>query len=237
MTSHLNGIILESQNFRENDRVLIFYSQELGKVEILVRGARKIKSKLNPFVSPFALLELVVAPGKSFYHLIGGEVKKYFKGVSGDYKKIIQATNLFRRISVLINLHRPDPKISVLLIRFLEKIDKINPEKVQIIYYACLIKLLSLLGYRPEIKQCFDCRKDAKLLGENIYFDFEKGGICCVKCRENRISATKINSKILEILHNLLYKNFDYLENWHFDEKSFLVAQNIIKKFYRWHLK
>ncbi|MFA5050767.1 MAG: DNA repair protein RecO [Patescibacteria group bacterium] len=237
MTSHLNGIILESQNFRENDRVLIFYSQELGKIEILVRGARKIKSKLNPFISPFALLELVVAPGKSFYHLIGGEVKRYFKGVSGDYKKIIHATNLFRRISVLINLHRPDSKISVLLVRFLEKIDQINPSKIQIIYYACLIKLLSLLGYRPEIKQCFDCRKDAKLLGENIYFDFEKGGICCVKCRENRISAVKINSKILEILHNLLYKNFDYLENWHFDEKSFLAAQNIIKKFYRWHLK
>ncbi len=75
-TQHLLGVILAKENWRENDQVISFYSQESGKLEVFVRGARKINSKLAPLISePFALLDLVVVPGKNHTHLIGGEVK------------------------------------------------------------------------------------------------------------------------------------------------------------------
>ncbi len=234
---YLSGVVLQIKNFQESDKLISFYSREYGKIEVLVRGCRKIKSKLAPIVSePFALLNLKVVKGKSHYHLIGGEVKERFRDILGSYEKISQINILFLRINNLLKLKKPDSKILFLINKFLRKVSQSPQKKIQIISSAFLIKFLSFLGYRPEIKHCLVCQEKPR--GKELFFDLDKGGIVCLKhnsAEDQKQEKIKISQGVLQILQKLLYKDFDFLQKENFIAVDLEIVQKVIGEFYRWH--
>ncbi|MBU4369839.1 DNA repair protein RecO [Patescibacteria group bacterium] len=243
-TRHLLGIVLAKENWRENDQIISFYSQESGKLEILVRGARKINSKLAPLISePFALLDLVVAQGKNYTHLIGGEVKERFKNIITEEQKIIQTNTLLKRINQLIK-PQLDKKIFLLILKFLKKINQIPLNKIRIINHAFLIKFLAFSGYCPEIKICLVCHQIPQ--GEEIIFNLEKGGIVCLPCQQAGLKyklddnqnnqQIKITKQTLNVLQKFLYQDFNSLIQQNFVQKDLQVAEKVIKLFFNWHL-
>ena len=230
---YLTGYVLKTENFKERDKIISFYSQEYGKSEILVRGGRRIKSKLAPIISePFALLNLKVVKGKKHYHLIGGEIKQNFKNIYLDYEKLTQVNFLFSQINKLIKFKKPENKILSLIIKFLKTVDQKHNLHIQNIYPAFLIKFLSFLGYRPEIKRCVVCQKSDIKHG---YFDFEKGGLVCQNHESNSEHAVEISESVLKILQKLLYKDFDFLTKQKFNHQDLQTAEKVINQFSQWH--
>lgn len=237
-TRRLQGIILNKENHREDNQIISFYSQEAGKIEILIRGARKINSKLAPIVAePFALLKLVIAEGKNNFHLIGGEVKESFRGIFRDEKKIIQTNALLKKIDKLIKT-QPDQKVFSLILKFLRKINHLPPDKLRGINNAFLIKFLAFLGYRPEIKKCLVCRQLP--LEREMIFNLTKGGIVCLKHDlkdEDAGEKTRIKREVLNVLQKLLYQDFDSLIKQDIVQNDLQTAENVIKRFFDWHMK
>jgi len=244
----LTGFILRIRNSRENDRIISFYSRECGKIEILVRAGRKIKSKLTPIISePFALLVLKVAEGRENHHLIGGQAKESFKNILKDYKKITRVKSLFLTVDTLLKVRKPDQKILLLIIKFLRKINQSAVEgKDQVVGDAFLIKFLTFLGYRPEIKRCLICQKEP-VSGE-IFFNLSRGGIICpadltYNREEGGVNGDnygneniRINDKVLSVMQKLLYKDFDFLAEQNFVRKDLFIAEAVIDKFCQWHV-
>lgn len=244
MTSgeYITGIVLAKKDRKEFDTVISFYSQEYGKVEILVRSARKITSKLAPLVSePFALVKLKVVRGKRYYHLIGGEAQERFKNIYTDYLKMSRIAHVFNSINAIVKFKKPDAKVFSLLITFLKKANTIPQEKITILIPAFLIKFLSFLGYRPEIRACVVCQSPlptSDVQGDvgGLYFDFEKGGIICKKHKGDDENREEINAFVLTILQQLLYKEFDFVIDQKFNNKNIQTVRQIINTFYQWHL-
>jgi DNA repair protein RecO (recombination protein O) len=237
-TKQLNGLILSRKNWLENDRIISFYSQEEGKIDILARSSRKIESKLGPVISePFVLLRVTVASGKKFFHLIGVEARRHFKKILKSETKLIKINDIFNQIDALIKFQKKDAKIYFLTAKFLETVEKISEIKLKAISSAFLIKFLAFSGYKPEVRNCLVCHQEPK---ENpIYFIFNKGGIVCVKHLEEADQSAqkeKISLKNLEVLQKLLYRNFDSLATEMFSEKEIDTVDKIIVKFFNWHL-
>lgn len=248
-TRHLSGIVLNKENRREDSQIIYFLSREAGKVEVLIRGARKINSKLAPIVAePFALLKLVIASGKNNFHLIGGEVKESFRGIFRDEKKIIQTNTLLKKINKLIK-NQPDQKIFSLILKFLKKINHLPSDKIQVINNAFLIKFLAFLGYRPEINRCVICQELIQLkefysvrndISKGVIFNLTRGGIVCLKHdlkEENADEKIKISREALTVLQKLLYQDFDSLIKQDFIQKDLQTAERVIKNFFDWHLE
>jgi len=243
-TRHLLGIVLAKENWRENDQIISFYSQESGKSKIFVRGACKINSKLAPLISePFALLDLVVVTGKNHTHLIGGEVKEHCKNIITEEKKIIKTNTLLKQINLSIK-SQPDKKIFLLILKFLKTIDQAPLNKIRIINHAFLIKFLAFSGYCPEIKTCLVCSHVPQ--EEEIIFNLEKGGIICLPCwqaglkhgLEDNINnqQIRINVKALIVFQKLLYQDFKSLIQQNFVQSDFQIVEKVIKLFFNWHL-
>jgi len=256
----VSAIVLSVHDFRENDRLLICYTRQMGKIEILVRSAQRPTSKLAPLSSGlYAVLSLSIETGKNHYHLIGGEVKKYFKNILASYKKTWRIGRLLRIVDEVIKPEKPNRQTFDLLVKFLESFNHQNLNEPEIIIFAFLIKFLSLLGYQPEIKHCLFCHRQPKS-GEKIYptlpkgydgrrpsykdeyreglwFDVAHGGLVCEKClAEKHSSAILISPTIVEILRQLLYRRFDYLELQKINKPDFRRAKVIINRFFKWHL-
>ena len=49
------GLIIKKINYREADRIFIIYTQDFGKLKVLARAERKIKSKLRAGLKLFYL--------------------------------------------------------------------------------------------------------------------------------------------------------------------------------------
>jgi len=237
-TNRLLGIVLNKINYLENDQIIDFYTLEKGKVEILVRGGRKINSKLAPIIAePFTLLVLTVADGKNYFHLIGGEKKQRFLGILKRKSQSFKLHSLFKKINQLIK-SEPDKKVFSLIIRFLEVIDQSPEIKFLALNNAFLIKFLSFLGYRPEIRKCLICQKEIRAL--KMFFNFRKGGTICLRHPFDKdfekTEAMIIDQTLLNILQKLLYQNFNFIIKDSFQETDLKKTGNLIKKFFIWHL-
>lgn len=235
---NIQAVVLNVRDHREHDRIITCYSRELGKIEILVRSARKLPSKLAPLTSGlYALLNLVIEPGKNNYHLLGGETKKYYQKIFSDYKKITLTNQLLKITNKSIKTGKPNRVIYDLIIKTIEKIDKADVKGAKIFLPAFIIKFLSLLGYRPEIKKCLDCHKTIR--AEDVYFSLSRGGIVCQKCPK-AVSAhghsLKVSLKTLCLLQDLLYRDFAFLEKLVFREEDLKEAQKVIEKFLEWQI-
>ncbi len=69
MTRLVKGIILRKQDYRESDRLFVIYTDELGKISAVAKGARKIKSKMAGHLELFHVINLMVAPVKTNYKI------------------------------------------------------------------------------------------------------------------------------------------------------------------------
>jgi len=239
-TRHLSGFVLSKNNYRENDQIIYFYTKELGKIELLIRGARKINSKLAPIIAePFCFLDLVVARGKNNFHLIGGEKKQRYLGILENKQTIFLLNSLLKQINQIVK-SEPDKKIFSLLKKFLNKINQSSEEKFLVLSNAFLIKILAFLGYCPEIKKCLIC--GFLPTKKELYFSLNRGGIICLrhslyKEREQKgEELIKINQNILTILQKLLYQDFKFLLQQDFRQRDLKVCELVIKKFFLWHL-
>ena len=243
----LQGFILKLQERKENDLSLIFFSKEKGKVEILVKGARKPLSKLRGLCQFFVFSKLSLVKGKKNFHLIGGEEIKIFKNIFKSFKKLKEAYFILKILDNFFPFFPPsadppklyakaekkEPKIFVLTLKTLEKIDIFKKEKSKTIALSFLIKFLTFSGFRPEINKCLICHK--LLQNDFAFFDFKQGGIICPACQKNKdVDQIKISLGTLKILQSLLYKDFDFLKEKDFSEENLVEIEDLLEKFLAW---
>ncbi|OQX71708.1 DNA repair protein RecO [Candidatus Parcubacteria bacterium 4484_255] len=236
ISKHLSGVILKERNIGENDKFITFYSQEQGKVEILVRGVRKINSKLNPIISArFSFLDLVVIKGKNFYRLIDGETQEKFRELIKDYQKILLLNDIFKKVDELLKFQKTDEKILALILEFLRRMDRLPVNKALPLSAAFLIKLLAFVGYCPELRYSSVCQKS--LSAKQIFFDLNKGIIICSQHKSSLVlndAKIKLSQNCLEILRIFLYKDFSYLEKFDAKKQEFFKIWELVNKFLKW---
>jgi len=225
---YLKGMVLTSWSFRENDRMLWFYSQEKGKVLLFVKSGKKINSKLAPMISePFALLNLKVVKGKAYFHLIGGEILEVFENIEKDYKRLLRLNETFEKITNILPRHEKNKKILSLIKSFLKAVD----QKYDInLFNSFILKVLSFSGFMPQLNYCLVCNKNL----EKGYFDIKKGGLVCKEHKSDK--SFKISVKSLNLMKNLLLKDFQFLISKEFDKNASFRVSQIIERFYNWQI-
>ncbi|MFH1233049.1 MAG: DNA repair protein RecO [Patescibacteria group bacterium] len=193
-TYRVKTAILYRRSFGENNTIVTVYTAEKGKMELIARGAKKIKSKLSAHLEPISLAEVMVVRGRH-YDYIGSAISEncYFN-LKNNLAKIKAAGEIIRVLNLIVKAGDSDKGIFALLISywdFLNSADNENPpaplcqggEKefdYDLFVQLFIFKLLIKLGHQPELYHCVICRN--KILPTNNKFDLAKGGVVCAKC-------------------------------------------------------
>ncbi|MCX6760396.1 MAG: DNA repair protein RecO, partial [Candidatus Nealsonbacteria bacterium] len=82
------GFVIAKNDLREADQLFSFFSRDFGKVEILGRAVRKIKSKLRAGVDLIYFSELEFIQGKAYKTLTDSSVIEKFKNIRSDLNKL-----------------------------------------------------------------------------------------------------------------------------------------------------
>lgn len=139
------GVILKKRNFGEADRILTIFTSDCGKINALVKGIRRPRSKKAGHLELGSWCKIFVARGKNLDLLTEVEVKQSF-GLS-DFTET-RANQIYHLLELVDTLTAPGQKnleVFRLLVHFLKQLgDGVN-FKMTSCYFK--VKLLSILGF------------------------------------------------------------------------------------------
>ncbi len=232
------GFVLKKTDLREADQIFVVYAEDFGRVEVLGKGMRKIKSKIRSGIDVFYLSEIDFVQGKKQKTLIGATIIDKFINIRSSPEKLDIAHKIAVAIDSLIVEQEKDKQIWDLLKEVFEKLNNSeftsfidDATKGQVIYYYFLWNLLSALGYKSDLYHCASCGN--KLLPEKNCF-IPKGGILCCECVGD---GQGLGSEDSEEIHQDIIKILRILENRGWETLAKLKTQKThlqgLRKFFQ----
>ena len=82
MQEKVKGIILKTMDYKEKDKLMWVFTEELGKISVLCKGVRSQKSRFQSLVRPLLFGEFLLFKGKSLYSLNEGNIINSFSHLS-----------------------------------------------------------------------------------------------------------------------------------------------------------
>jgi len=210
------GIIIKKEDRGEADQLFTIYTKDFGKLEILGRAIRKIKSKLRAGAELFYFSEIEFIQGKAYKTLTDAILIEKFKNIRKDLERLAIAYQISEVLDNLVKGQEPDKDIWNLLNEAFIKLNnlQLTTYNLQLIYCYFLWNLFSLLGFKPELSTCPICR--GKLLPETFYFVPKEGGVVCWRCLkklspEEKERVKEISVVTVKILRIFLSNNWEIL--------------------------
>lgn len=193
-TKNIEAIILGRKNIGEADRLLLVYSKEEGKVKIIAKGTRKIKSKLASHIEPFTIGNYYLVEGKSFYILAGAEATHQNSNLSGDLSAFQDASYVCELLDLATQEGERNEKLYQTARYILTSLNSLSPQKRTVLLRYLEFTILESSGYKPNYRICKNCGRE--LTGQDYFYgNFE--GVYCSNCGK---SGLKISSNALKIM-------------------------------------
>ncbi len=170
------GIVLHEMTIKDNDKRIILFSKEFGKMVVFANGAKKAKSPLLAGTQPFVFGEFFLYEGKSSYTLKQVNIDESFYELRQDMETLAYGQYFLEVIASVIQEMDANPELLRLLYVSLMAL------KHQIVPTAVLksvfqFRSMNMLGFAPDLSGCMECGQ-----AEGLFFLDTKGGIVCSNC-------------------------------------------------------
>lgn len=219
----VTGIVLSDTNYSESSKILNVLTKEHGKIGIISKGCRNLKSSLRSVSSKLTYGYFnIYYKQEGLSVLISVDIINDFSNIKQDLFKIGYATFL----SDLTNQVLKETSSSEIFDLFINGLIKINDDfDPMIITNIIELKYLNYLGVMPILDCCSVCGSNKKIVTISSF----AGGYLCVNCYKNEYIVDEKTIKLLRMFSyvdiskikelNILPKNKNeinrFLENYY----------------------
>jgi DNA repair protein RecO (recombination protein O) len=196
----VEAVVLRHSDYGEADRILVIYTRDAGKLRVIAKGVRKIRSRKAGHLEPFTRTALQLATGRDMAIVTQAETIDTYLPMRDDLVKTGYAAYAIEVIDRFTYEEEANPAIYRLLTETLARISSQDDPILALRYYD--LHLLDLLGFRPELFRCLGCGDE--ILPQDQYFSVSQGGIYCPKCGVGRPDAVPISVEALKYMRHLL---------------------------------
>lgn len=220
------SIVLSRINYADSDRIITIITKDHGKLRLIAKGSRKIKSKLASGIELFSISEISFIKGRGdISSLISARGMKYYTNIQTNLERVKLAYEILKTIDKYTE-DNSGSEYFKLLNKSLSLIDDLNLNLIDInnYFYAQLIKLS---GFTPNL---FTDNQDEKL-DENSRYNFDLIGMNFIKVVNGRFDSIAI--KYLRILFSDSPEKIFYILN---DKLDLISIHNLIQSMFERHL-
>ncbi|NQV89991.1 DNA repair protein RecO [Candidatus Uhrbacteria bacterium] len=233
------GIVLSRRDHKESDRWYCVYTPDNGKVEFLARGGHKALAKLTPHLEMVAIVDLMLVHGRAYQIVAGVDRLQAFTSIYTDLPKLVLAQNALHLVDIGTRADESDGQIYTLLLdwlTFLNDETQISRERAGFLLGGFALKLLMLVGYRPELSHCLACRES--IVSGQYQWHGLKGGVVCLNCvqrdQQQWFTARPMTDEVLKLIRFGLGATFEAslrprlraedLEGFHESVESLMIS-------------
>lgn len=149
--SKTKGIILKKRELLNKDRLITIFSEEIGKVNVIAKGIKKITSKRLPHTETANLIKAVLYKKNDRYYLHETELISAFSKIKKHKSKIELLYYFFFILERIIPENEKEPTIYKLTKQFLIDLSNNNEfSQKELTFY--LNRLISSAGFLYEKK-------------------------------------------------------------------------------------
>jgi DNA repair protein RecO (recombination protein O) len=173
------AVVLRRIEVGEADYILTCYTPHLGKIRVVARGVRKPTSHLGGHVELFSRSKMLVARTRGLDIVTQCETIDAHRRIGEDLDRVAHAFYIAELVDRLTPDEQENYTVYKLLAEALNYLDSDAAPEVLVRWYE--IQLLGLLGYRPELVQCVECRTTLEPVVNG--WSPAQGGVLCPACK------------------------------------------------------
>jgi DNA repair protein RecO (recombination protein O) len=201
------GVVLRRQDLGEADRLTTVYTLDYGKRRFVAKGVRRPRSHKAGHLEPFTRVALLIARGRELDIITQVETIEDFPHLRDDLLLFGHASCVIELLDQFsVEESEENRPLYRLLLDSLTHLANATIEPLAIVLYFEL-RLLDLVGYRPELFQCLVC--GAEIRPENQFFSSHEGGVLCLKCGKQRRNVRSISLAALKLLRHYQRSSFE----------------------------
>ena len=228
MNAEFDAIVLKTAPFKENDILLSLLTSSAGRVDALVRGAKKSRrSILYTQQFSYSAFSLYRSGSHGLFVVDGAEIKEPFYELRHNLTKISLA-QYFAEVCLSLpkeSASGDEEKFLRLILNSLYilcKKPEISPTAAKLVFE---LKFAKYLGLSPDFTACTNCKKD-----EGDIWVFDRGILCkdCAKGAE----GVKINEGIRKIILHILSSENMSAYGVFAEEDALLYVDSAVERYF-----
>lgn len=172
------GIIIAENNMDDFDKMLTVLTPGMGKISCAAKGARRPRSLLLGATQFLCFGDYILYKGANSYQINSCETIEVFYPIRTDLDKLKYAVHVTKIINDVTTENQNSYKILQL---FLNTLYVISEKELDYNFIISIFKfrLLTILGFTPQIKKCSLCASHEEKL---TYFSIKENGFICEQC-------------------------------------------------------
>lgn len=178
MEEKINGIVINSVNYGENDKILTIFSLEKGLISATIKGVKKAGAKLKFAGEPFCFAEFILSVRGDKRTVIGASLTDSFYSIRTDIKRFYSGGVVLEFIKKFAIGGVESVELFLCAVNALKTI---SYEESDPILPLCrfLFESLKVSGYAIDTNGCGICKKEPIY---RVFFDADRGCFFCEEC-------------------------------------------------------
>ncbi len=197
------ALIIRTVEVFETSLVATLFTRELGKVSVLAKGARRLKSPFQGGLDLLGVSDIVLFPkaSEALDLLVESTPVERFASLRRDLAALYAGYYIAELLGGLTDFHDPHPKLfdaARITLRHLGEAE-LRSRRVARFELACLREL----GLLPSFTACAHCGALVDPGEEMVSFGLATGGVLCAKCGPGQMHVAVISSQTLRAIQLL----------------------------------
>ena len=229
-----SAIIIKTLDYGESDRIITLYTSDFGKIKGIAKGAKRSRRRFSNALELFTLSRLIFFDKREWglVRLEGCDIVDAFPAIRDDIRKIAFGCYFAELVDEMTAEREVNPDLFKALRTFLSLLS--DGETNTQILRVFEIRLLSLLGYRPELNRCLRCNEPFEP-GEGARFSVKKGGLLCEKCSRGYIDLIPVSLGTAKMLNLAVEMELSNVHRLKFSKQALSEGEAILSAFIQYH--
>ncbi len=182
MIVRTDAVILKSMDFRESSRILTVYTRDFGKQSLLAKGVRGPRSSLAGVTAPLKYVTLVFyrSEQRDLQLLSQCDLVRPWRALTESLEAMAAGMAICELLMLVVQGEEEHPALFELLVQSLDAVNSAADNRANALY-VFEIRLLDLLGFRPELRLCGRCGKAIRE-EEKVSLGLHPGRVVCGDC-------------------------------------------------------
>jgi len=199
------AVVLRRGDLGEADRILTVYSPDHGKLRLVAKGVRRVRSRKAGHLEPFTRVQLQIARGHDLDVITQAEAADLHATLHHDLERFGYAAYVVELMDRFTVQEGESRALFRLLVDTLDRLSGTAEPAAVVDFYQ--LRLLDLVGYRPELFRCLGCGKEIRPTDQ--HFSAVAGGVLCPECGPRRHEARSLPLAVLKVLRHYQRSTFD----------------------------
>ena len=233
-----NAIVIRSLNYGESDKIITFFSKDFGKLKGIAKGARRSRKRFQNALGLFSHLRLIFfdKEGMGLVRAEACDILHSFPKIREDLKKILYGNYYLELVNEMAGEREGNAEAFELLLSSLSNLEELDPQEEQLRIFE--IRMLSLFGYRPNMRRCNFCKKDWEDSKEppGVFFSLERGALICEACSKTRNNLLPISLGTARLVEKISQVEFSKIQRLRFTLQALCESRELLPRFISYQL-